>query len=309
MKTSPVTFEDLSASVIAVPPLARNADLGVNVAENAKLIRHLEAGGVKTLMYGGNANFYNIRVSEVARTIEAIAGAASADTWIIPSAGADFGKMMDEAPIYRSLEVPTVMVLPQSGLTTPSGVADGIRRFSDAFGKQVIVYIKAEGYLEPEDVAALVAEARVCAIKYAIVRNDPAQDAYLGRLVNLIDRRYIISGIGELPAVAHFRDFGLSSFTSGSVCVAPALSMAMLRALRAGDWSRALAIREQFLPLETLRNRINPIRVLHDAVSLAGIADMGPILPLLSNLDPADRPAVQAAAKALLGLNAAREAA
>ena len=39
-----------------------------------------------------------------------------------------------------------------------------------------------------------------------------------------------------------------------------------------------------FKPLEDLRNAIHPVRVLHEAVSLCGLADMGPIPPLLSPL-------------------------
>ena len=64
MKTTPVTPEDLSASVLAVPPMARNADWSLNIAGNKAMIQHLEAGGVRTLMYGGNANFYNIGVRD-----------------------------------------------------------------------------------------------------------------------------------------------------------------------------------------------------------------------------------------------------
>ena len=64
MKTSAVSPADLARSVLAVPPLARNGDLTLNRAANAALIRHLEAGGVSTLMYGGNANFYNIGLYE-----------------------------------------------------------------------------------------------------------------------------------------------------------------------------------------------------------------------------------------------------
>ncbi len=64
MKTSPVGFEDLANSVVTVPPLARDASLRIERAENRKIIRHLERGGVTTLMYGGNANFYNIPLSE-----------------------------------------------------------------------------------------------------------------------------------------------------------------------------------------------------------------------------------------------------
>ena len=60
MKTSPVTHQDLRRSVIAVPPLARRADLSLNEAANRALLAHLEAGGVRSVMYGGNANFYNV---------------------------------------------------------------------------------------------------------------------------------------------------------------------------------------------------------------------------------------------------------
>lgn len=44
MKTSPVTAADLQRSVIAVPPLARHADLSLNLPANRALLRHLEEG-------------------------------------------------------------------------------------------------------------------------------------------------------------------------------------------------------------------------------------------------------------------------
>ena len=58
-------------------------------------------------------------------------------------------------------------------------------------------------------------------------------------------------------------------------------------------------VRQQFLPLENLRDAHSPIRVLHEAVTLAGIADMGPMLPMLSNLADALRAPVREAALAL----------
>jgi hypothetical protein len=42
------------------------------------------------------------------------------------------------------------------------------------------------------------------------------------------------------------------------------------------------------MPLENLRESISLIRVLHDAVTQCGVADMGPQLPLLS-ASPAER--------------------
>ena len=63
MNTATITPETLSNSVIAVPPLARDADLNVCATENAKIMQHLETGGIRTLLYGGNAVFYHIALS------------------------------------------------------------------------------------------------------------------------------------------------------------------------------------------------------------------------------------------------------
>jgi 4-hydroxy-tetrahydrodipicolinate synthase len=82
--------------------------------------------------------------------------------------------------------------------------------------------------------------------------------------------------------------------------VAPKLSQAMLAAIRAKQWAEAERIRRLFEPLEDLRNAINPIRVLHEAVAAAGITATGPLQPLLDNVEEQHRPAIAAAARALL---------
>jgi dihydrodipicolinate synthase/N-acetylneuraminate lyase len=300
MKTTPVTAADLSASVLAVPPLARRADLSLNPEANRALIRHLESGGVTTLMYGGNANFYHLPTSEYAATLDFLAEAAGTHAWVIPSAGADYGKLMDQAAILRSRSFPTAMALPFGNPSNDSGVATALRRFADKLGKPVIAYVKGLGYIEPATLGKLARDGVICAIKYAIVRDDPKQDTYLDELVQHVSRDMIISGIGERPAVVHVRDFGLRCFTSGSVCVAPNGSTRILALLKAQRYDAAEKIRANYIPLEDQRDARGPIRVLHDAVTLAGIADMGPILPMVSNLDANERGAVQQAAAALL---------
>ncbi|HET9580952.1 MAG TPA: dihydrodipicolinate synthase family protein [Usitatibacter sp.] len=300
MKTSAVTPADLSASVLAVPPLARNADLSLNREANRALIAHLEGGGVRTLMYGGNANFYHLPTSEYARTLDLVADAAGRDTWVIPSAGADYGKLIDQAAILRTRAFPTAMALPFGNPSNDSGVATALRRFADAFGQPVIAYVKGQGYIEPRTLGALARDGVICAIKYAIVREDPSKDPYLEQLVQHVPKEIVISGIGERPAIVHWRQFGLRAFTSGSVCVGPRGSMRILELLKAGRYDEAAAIREKYIALEDQRDRLGPIRVLHDAVTLAGIADMGPVLPMIANLDAQERIPVQAAAAALL---------
>ena len=64
MKTTKITKADIESSVLSVPPLARRADYSIDRDGNARILAHLRAGGVKTFMYGGNANLYNMAPSE-----------------------------------------------------------------------------------------------------------------------------------------------------------------------------------------------------------------------------------------------------
>lgn len=289
MQTTPVTPDDLRNSVIAVPPLARNADLVFEPSENTRLIKHIEAGGVSTLLYGGNANFYHIALSEYESILTSLAVSAATDTLVIPSAGPAFGTMMDQVAVLKNFDFPTTMVLPHTILTTSKGVESGIRKFAEALGKPIVLYIKYDNYLEPENAQNLVNDGLVSWIKYATIRDNPAEDDYLKKLTSLVDPSIIVSGIGEQPAITHLKNFGITGFTAGCVCLRPDLSQKMLKAIQADDLDTAEKIRQTFEALENLRNSINPVRVLHDAVTLAGIADMGPALPLLSNLSGAEK--------------------
>ncbi|MEP6997341.1 MAG: dihydrodipicolinate synthase family protein [Betaproteobacteria bacterium] len=305
MKTSAVSPADLSRSVLAVPPLARNGDLSLNREANVAMIGHLERGGVSTLLYGGNANLYNIGLYEYGALLDMLEQTASPETWVIPSVGPDFGKLLDQAKVLRARAFPTAMVLPQTFPATPDGSERAIRLFAERYGRPVIVYLKAENFLTPAHVARLVEAGMVAAIKYAIVRSDPAEDPFLRALLDRVDAARVVSGIGERPAGTHLRQFGLAGFTSGSVCIGPRGSTRLLAALKSSDWAAADALRAAYMPIEDLRDAHSPIRVLHEAVSLAGIADMGPMLPQLSNIGAEHHGAIRNAARALLAHDAA----
>jgi dihydrodipicolinate synthase/N-acetylneuraminate lyase len=287
MNTTPLQIEEFGHAVLAVPPLARRADLQLDTEQNNRLIRHMEAGGHSMLLYGGNANLYHCSLTDFALLLEQLAAGAGEGTRVIPSIGPDFGKMMDQARLLRGSGYRTAMLLPMTGFTTNDGVAEGIRRFVDAAGIPITLYLKSEAYIDVDTLGALVDEGRIVAVKYAIVRDDPANDPYLQRLVQRIPVRQIVSGMGERPALVHMRQFGLASFTTGSGCIAPRACMALFRAAKRGDAASADALHARFLPMEDLRESISLIRVLHDAVTLSGIADMGAHLPLLS-ASPAD---------------------
>jgi 4-hydroxy-tetrahydrodipicolinate synthase len=285
MKTAPITSADLAASVLAVPPLARRADYAIDREQNGRLLDHLRDGGVRTFMYGGNANLYNMGVAEFGELCDLLVALARAGDWFIPSVGSDYGKALDQLRMLRDYPFPTAMALPHRFPATPAGVATGLRRLAEAYGKPLIAYVKDDGYVDAADLGRLAADGAICTIKYGVVRDDPAADRYLEDILAHVDRAMVISGIGERPAIDHLTKFGLAGFTSGSVCVAPGLSTALLNAIKGGDIAEAERLRALFLPLEDLRDAHSPLRALHDAVRLAGIADTGPMLPYLSNID------------------------
>jgi dihydrodipicolinate synthase/N-acetylneuraminate lyase len=300
MWTAKITAERLASSVIAVPPMARNAQGVLCRQNNSKIIRWIEAGGVTTLLYGGNAVFYHMRLSEYADALSIIADSAAPTSLMIPSVGPTYGIMMDQVEILKQFDFPTVMILPQKEIADEKGIATGIRKFAEAYGKPVVLYLKHDRWLSPSIVDKLVKDGLVSWIKYAVVLDQPLQDRYLREVLDVAPANIVVSGIGEQPAIIHMRDFGVGSYTSGCVCVAPKLSMDMLRAIHAKDYVQAESIREIFRPLEDLRNAIQPIRVLHHAVKAAGIADTGPMQPLLGELEGSHEQSIAAASKELL---------
>lgn len=307
MKTV-LSLDDLARSVIAVPPFAATADFAIAPEANGRLIRHIEAGGVSTLLYGGNANVQNWPVSLYGEWMDTLEAEAGADTWLIPSVGPDGGKLRDQARLLAGRRYRAAMFLPFGGPRTQEGLARAVRDFAQDAGMQAILYIKSDGYVAADAVAALVADGSLFSVKYAIPRADPAVDPVLDELVAAIGTERIVSGFGEPPALPHLRHQKLAGFTAGCVCIAPTLSQRFLVALKAGDFAEAERLLTIFAPLEALREEGDPIRVLHSAIALAGIADTGPALPMLTGADEALHARIEAAARALLAAETAARA-
>ena len=284
MKTTAFDPAHLRDSVFAVPPMARDASYKVCATENKKIIQFLESGGVRSILYGGNAVFYHIAMKEYADTLSIVAENSGDDTVIVPSVGPAYGLASDQIEVLRDFDFPTVMLLPTRDAVDYQGIASGIRHLAERLGKPIVLYLKIDQWLDAPSIASLEKDGVISWIKYAVVRDEPAKDDYLRSVIDVFPTSRIVSGIGEQPAIVHLRDFGVTGFTSGCVCVAPARSMEMMHAIQDGDFDKAEEIRKWFLPLEDLRNGISPIRVLHHAVQEAGIAKTGPLQPFLGEL-------------------------
>jgi dihydrodipicolinate synthase/N-acetylneuraminate lyase len=299
MPIAALTSADYASSVVAVPPIALKPDYSVGAAANAAIIKHIEAGGVKILLYGGNANLYHFGLDEYRAAMEAIKAAASPETHLITSIGPDFGKAMAQAPIARELGFKNVMVLPTNFPADPAGVANGVRRLAEAFGSGLVIYLKRENYVDPDDLAALIAEGAVSFVKYAVERPDAAVDAYLDAVLGAIGTENIASGMGETPIHDHLGQRRLTTYTSGAVCIAPAAASQLLALYKGGRAPEAAELSRPFLEFERVRAELGGIQVLHDGLRLSGIADTGPLMPMVSNL-PAEKLApVRAVVEAL----------
>jgi dihydrodipicolinate synthase/N-acetylneuraminate lyase len=295
-------------SVFAVPPLARvpGKARAIDFEENARIVRYIAKGGVSRLIYGGNAFVYHLTLDEYEQLLAWQAGIREDGLWFIPSAGPSYGRLMDQAKLLRRFAVPCVMTLPCGDPRDAAGLERGLREFAQAAGTRLMLYLKDESNMGADlmaglDVVAQLVDEGVCiAIKYAVVREDPAQDRYLDQLLKRVDRRKVISGIGERPAITHLRQWGLPGFTTGSGCLAPALSAAVFSACRAGNYAEADRIRSRFLDLEDLRDAWGPARVLHHALELAGIARTGAIPPFVSELSLEQRNHIEPVVQELL---------
>jgi dihydrodipicolinate synthase/N-acetylneuraminate lyase len=313
MKTS-INLPCELRGVFAVPPLCRanNPSRAIDFDQNRLLIEHITNGGITRLIYGGNAFLYHLTLDEYALLLDWL-GRLPHDLWIIPSMGPSFGRAFEQARLIRAFQFPCAMVLPCNDPRDAAGLEQGYREIAEAAATKLLLYIKDENSFGVEKQAGLDAIGRlvadgVCAgIKYAVVRENPRDDDYLDSLLKCVDRKLVISGIGERPAVGHLRDWKLPGFTTGSGCVAPHLSQELFASCARADFDHAEELRAEFMALEDLRDAWGPARVLHDAVAEAQIAQTGRIPPFVSGLNQEQLQALSPVARELFAADVSAE--
>lgn len=289
MKQPALTPADFAKAVVAVPPLALNREGVVDPAANRRLMEHIAGGGISTLLYGGNANLYHYGASMFREALAILFDQCPANARILFSIGPDFGKAMDQVEDIRRAGVNNVLLLPTAFPSDPRGVAEGARRIADRLGFGIVLYVKRDAYVEADALGHLVEDGAVSFVKYAVERRDPAEDAYLDSLIAVVGLANISSGMGETPIHDHIGGRGMATFTSGAVCIAPTASDELLQLYRAGRQDEALRLSQPFLEFERQRASLGGTAVLHDAVTISGIADCGPLTPMVSSLTEAGK--------------------
>jgi len=282
----------------------------MDLPANDAMRDHIAGGGITRLLYGGNAFLYHVSLDDYAELLGWMASAPDS-LWMIPSLGPSFGRAIDQAGLLKVFPFPCAMLLPCADPRDADGLEAGAREIVQRAGMPLILYLKdldnwgRDHQRGLDAVARLVHDGVAVAIKYAVVCQDPAVDPYLDALLTRVDRAVVISGIGERPAVVHMEQWRLPGFTTGSGCVAPALTSHVFDSCVRGDFDAARQTRGGFIPLEDLRDAWGPARVLHAAVDLAGITPTGPIPPFVSALSASQLDELLPVAASLHATNAA----
>ncbi|MDF9810978.1 dihydrodipicolinate synthase family protein [Streptomyces sp. SPB162] len=272
--THPAELRAALADVVAIPVTPFDADGAIDRTAYRSLLRRLLDGGVRTLTPNGNTGeFYALTPEERLTVVEdTLAETAQRPAVVLVGVGHDVPTAVAAARHARDHGAQMVMVhQPVHPYVSHDGWVDYHRAIAESVPELgVVPYIRNP--LLGGDRMALLGDLcpNVIGAKYAVP--DAARFAAFARDAGL-DRFVWVAGLAELYAPAYW-GAGATGFTSGLVNVAPSVSLGMLTALRAGDYSEAMRIWEQIRPFEDLRaaqQSANNVTVVKEALAALGL--------------------------------------
>lgn len=261
------------ADVVAIPVTPFDAAGKVDRSAYRALVRRLLDSGVRTVTPNGNTGeFYALAPEERSLVTELAVAEAADDAVVVAGVGHDLTTAVAAARHARDTGASMVMVhQPVHPYVAQEGWADYHRAVADAVPELGVVPYVRDPLLDGRVLAELGARCpNVVGVKYAVP--DAARFAAFARDAGL-DRFVWVAGLAELYAPAYWA-VGATGFTSGLVNVAPGLSLAVLAALRAGDYPEAMRIWELVRPFEELRaarRSADNVSVVKEALAVLGL--------------------------------------
>ncbi len=282
-------FDDLrerlrGISAIPVTPFRQDGD--VDEEALAGIVRRVVEGGADVVVACGNTSEHFSLTAAERERVAAVTVRASGSVPVLVGVGGDIRTAVHELEHGVELGAAGAMVhYPTHPYVSRMGLVEYYEALARSTDGAIVPYVRGAGLPAPvlDRISRL---PTVVAVKYAI----PDPVAFGELVARLHDALVPVCGLAELWA-PFFWLSGAQGFTSGLVNVAPRLSRAMLDALRAGEFGRAMELWRVVEPFERLRARHgngNNVPVVKQALELLGVLS-GTVRPPLARLSPDDR--------------------
>jgi 4-hydroxy-tetrahydrodipicolinate synthase len=283
MSLTPAVAETLRqalATVVVVPVTPLRADGHPDWDAYAALTGRLIDGGITVITPNGNTGeFYALSQAEARQVVETAAAASNGQAELLAGVGHDIATAVVAAGHARDHGARMIMIhQPVHPYVSREGWIDYHAAIaSNVPDLGIVLYLRNER-ITGSDIAALADRApNVVGVKYGV--RDAGTFAAVARDAG-IDRFTWLAGAAELTAPAYWA-CGAHGFTSGLANVTPELPLAMLDALRAGDFSQAMKVWEKVRRFEELRAAdasADNVSVVKEALAQLGLcrADVRP---------------------------------
>ena len=283
MSLTPAAAQNLRqvlATVVAVPVTPLQADGNPDWDTYAALTGRLIDGGITVITPNGNTGeFYALSQAEARRAVETAANPAGGRADLLAGVGHDIATALHAARHARDHGARMIMIhQPVHPYVSREGWIDYHAAIAAAVPDLgVVLYVRNER-ITGADIAALADQApNLIGVKYGV--RDASTFAAVASDAG-IDRFTWLAGAAELTAPAYWA-CGAHGFTSGLANVTPELPLAMLDALRAGDFAQAMKVWEKARRFEELRAAdasADNVSVVKEALAQLGLcrADVRP---------------------------------
>src|ERR1700761_407956 len=255
MTLTPAAAQELRqalGTLVVVPVTPFHADQSPDWDTYGVLTERLIEGGITVITPNGNTGeFYALAQAEARQVVETAAKAANGKAELLAGVGHDIATAVEAARHAQDQGARMIMIhQPVHPYVAREGWVDYNAAIAGAVPDLgVVLYIRNER-IKGADIAALADRApNVIGVKYGV--RDASTFAAVARDAG-IDRFTWLAGAAELTAPAYWA-CGAHGFTSGLANVSPALPLAMLDALRAGDFGQAMKVWEKVRRFEELR--------------------------------------------------------
>ena len=273
---------------------AWDADGDADWALTGRIVKRIAEAGIHNIVSAGNTGeFYPMTADEVVRSHAVAAEAAAGKALVTAGIGRSLREAVSTGKLAAKAGCDAVMVHhPLDPFAAPHSQADYIVAIAEALTIPVIAYIRSDA-IGLKDLARVATHANVAGVKFA-----SSNMMLLAECVRATEGTSAnwICGLAEGWA-APFYALGARGFTSGLINVAPERSLAVWKALEAGDYETAREQVSAIAGFETLRTKYGNganVTVVKEALGILG-TDVGPVrLPGLPELNEAERKELRA---------------